>query len=670
MQRRAAQRVLGWVLFSALMPAEVWAEGATAVHKDAAGVLDEYVKALEQKRLSPKSAEGVDELRPLLERAQRAVLDGKKDEATAILVDVVEGPRFRDFDGLAPFHTAELMLASALTERFALKSAQRVIDRVLTRGPSLAAFGPGYRRAVDIALARGDLDASAAHLASFHRESLPEDSVNELAYLEGRAAYERADFKSAIDKLSKVTKKSRFFVNAQYLRGAIAAKTKNYKEAEARFCSITQGEKNNSYSFFIDGRFFPVRDLSYLALGRVAHETARADDAFYYYFQVPSDSERLPEAMFEAAWATYEGGDHEAALDSLDQLEARFLRSPYVAEASVLRGYVHLSRCEFAEAERRLAKFEREFTPVLREIDAVLESPSRQSGLYADLVMRAASVARLKAENQGGEPTPDSLLLSLVSADPDFFRLNAELRALDAELGQSGNVPAELFAMSSRLSQGEAPKPRLVEGGVSDEIEAATALLSRTKSAVEALSLEIATLSRAGASKQDVAELRNTQRSLDKRVSDIESALDTQVRAAQTEASGPSGADLEALLRSDQAYVAAVRSKAHRVRVELSNAADAAGKRALVELRERLAAELRRARIGRIDAVMGSKRQVEIQIESLAAGRFPPELTDALRMQTLLRDDEEYWPFEGEDWPDEFLELYPDDKSDDEEDEP
>ena len=55
---------------------------------------------------------------------------------------------------------------------------------------------------------------------------------------------------------------------------------------------------------------------------------------------------------------------------------------------------------------------------------------------------------------------------------------------------------------------------------------------------------------------------------------------------------------------------------------------------------------------------MGSKRQVELQIESLAAGRFPAELVDPLRMQSLLRDDEEYWPFEGEDWPDEFEERY------------
>ena len=94
------------------------------------------------------------------------------------------------------------------------------------------------------------------------------------------------------------------------------------------------------------------------------------------------------------------------------------------------------------------------------------------------------------------------------------------------------------------------------------------------------------------------------------------------------------------------------------LRAKLARAANTRAHEALTALRARLSAWLRRARIGRIDAVMGSKRRIEIQIESLAAGRFPPELRDPLMIQGLLSDDEEYWPFEGEDWPDEYEERY------------
>jgi hypothetical protein len=58
---------------------------------------------------------------------------------------------------------------------------------------------------------------------------------------------------------------------------------------------------------------------------------------------------------------------------------------------------------------------------------------------------------------------------------------------------------------------------------------------------------------------------------------------------------------------------------------------------------------------------MASKRRIEQQIESLAAGRFPAELRDPLLVQGLLNDDEEYWPYQGEDWPDEYEERYGED---------
>jgi TolA-binding protein len=633
--------------------------------KDGAALLDTYLRALAARRLTPQPAERVEELGEALELAQRAIIDGDKDQARALLIEIVEGPRFRDFEGLDAFHSAELLLTSTLTEAHALLTAQRVIDRVLARGPEQAAFGPGYRRAVDIALARGDLGGSAAHLGTFSRATLPEDAKNELAYLSGRAAYEANAFDEARQELTGVTKRSRFYANAQYLMGAMAAKEQRFDEAERRFCAITETGKNDAFSFYVDDRFFPVRDLAYLGLGRVAHETARANDAFYYYFQVPNDSDKLAAAMFEAAWATYEGGDHDAALDSLDQLEARYPRSAFTAEAAVLRGYVHLSRCEFSAAERHLTRFEKQFGPVLTEIDTALASNARKQSLYRDLVARNESVERLRLANENASPDPDSLLLALIEADPNLYRLHAEIRTLDAEIAKSGRVPRELAALSARLSAGETPLARASEEG--DPVGHMSAELEHANLAIEALGREIQALSAAGAKPSELTELRAQQRTLDAHVAKVERLFRDALRAAApAERVVPAATELAALLREDERYVEATRARALSVRAQLVDAADALGEKTLREVRERLAKELRRARIGRIDAVMGSKRQVELQIESLAAGRFPPELADVLRMQSLLRDDEEYWPFEGEDWPDEFLEIYPDQEEEDE----
>ncbi|MFI5290100.1 MAG: hypothetical protein ACHQ17_10645, partial [Polyangia bacterium] len=77
-------------------------------------------------------------------------------------------------------------------------------------------------------------------------------------------------------------------------------------------------------------------------------------------------------------------------------------------------------------------------------------------------------------------------------------------------------------------------------------------------------------------------------------------------------------------------------------------------RKALVDLRGRLDDLLRRARLGKIDAVVGSKRNLEKQIEDLAAGRFPPEMYGRLHIEGLIGDDEEYWPPEPEIWLDEY----------------
>ena len=45
---------------------------------------------------------------------------------------------------------------------------------------------------------------------------------------------------------------------------------------------------------------------------------------------------------------------------------------------------------------------------------------------------------------------------------------------------------------------------------------------------------------------------------------------------------------------------------------------------------------------------------VAAEVFDLAAGRFPPELAGSLWQQGMIGDDEEYWPFEGEYWADEY----------------
>jgi hypothetical protein len=72
-------------------------------------------------------------------------------------------------------------------------------------------------------------------------------------------------------------------------------------------------------------------------------------------------------------------------------------------------------------------------------------------------------------------------------------------------------------------------------------------------------------------------------------------------------------------------------------------------------LDRRLTRLLRRARLGRVETVLGKKRSLEVEIEALSQGLLPQTIVDSLDAARYLGDDEEYWPFEGEDWEDEYV---------------
>ncbi|MDB4972057.1 MAG: Tetratricopeptide repeat domain protein [Myxococcaceae bacterium] len=602
---------------------------------------------LDERRLAAKPATSVDELSGVLEEAHRRMLAGRRDEATMSLLEAVEGPRYRAFEGFDAFAAADLMLASLLLDQHALLSAQRSVERLLARGTGSQTFGPAYRRAVDIALARGDYARSADVLRESVQGPLPEDAGNELHYLSALAAYDAKRDAEAERELLAVTKKSRFYARAQYLLGAIAARLARYDEASARFCAVRALARGAPRTRYESAALYPTEDLARLGMARVAHEQGRSQEAFEHYFQIPNDSPLLAEALFESAYASYEQGHPRTALDSLEQLEARYPDSAYTAEARVLRGYVHLASCDFERAERELVQFEDTFGAVLRELTATLESPSRTHSLFA---VRAQAALPLTGQ--------DALLLGLVTRDPAVERLRGELAGLDAELARSSRTSQDFGDLAARVRGKEAPHARADEGHARDDLRSAELRqrIRELQSAIESLSSELKEVRRAGDRSDELKQLESSMRKLWKRTDQLDAELRRLVRKDEHARERPVGTELGERLDQERAYVEGVRSRALRVRDDLEGQLARAEQRALEGLRARLEKELRRARIGRIDAVMGKKRKLELEVESLAAGRFPAELSLSKQTPALLSDDQEYWPFEGEDWPDEFEE--------------
>jgi hypothetical protein len=416
------------------------------------------------------------------------------------------------------------------------------------------------------------------------------------------------------------------------------------REGENLFCKVADPKRQDRTTpVFADEKFFAVRDLARLALGRVAHEQSRFDDARYYYYLVPRDSDRLAEALYEAATTRYEKKDYEGARELLDELKGLKAHHRYEDEAQILDAYIDLALCRFPESDAKLQAFLRQYEPVR---DAARRLGQSERGTRALLAAARTGTDAGGAVSAGVSVTPDQLraVAALVRIDPLYGEIARKRAVLEREATGLRAAMGTIGDMQRSLATTGGVRPATEEKG--DPFEKA----QDARAAIDGVRRQIDDLEQSRGPADKIAAFKKELAELEARLA---SGSPQAVEAAQEKAAG--GADLPDLLRADAAQAAQLSRELEKVRAEITEAETALAKDALRRLDLRLSRLLRRARLGRIESVLGKKRALEVEIEAINAGYLPKDAVDSLDAARFLRDSEEYWPFEGDDWPDEFV---------------
>jgi tetratricopeptide (TPR) repeat protein len=562
----------------------------------------QYLDDLEKAGVLGAEEASLPRLKETLQAAQDDLVTGNPQVATTRLYRIVESPRWKSFAYAPEYEDAELTLARALLRSGAYASAERYLVRVLAHGVTHTYFQPAYRAMLDIALETREQGAVLALLEGVKLDGpLPRDSEHERAYLRAKVAYERGDLAAAGASFSEVDRQSRFYASALYFRGLIAARQGRYAMARRNLCEIVEQSDKSRFSFFIDGRYYAIKDLAYLALGRIAHEQGKYDDAYYFYFRVPEDSDRLPDALFEASWSMFQKGEYQAAGAFIEEFDRLFPKSPLAPDVMLLHAMIDLKSCAFEEVRAKLDRFVKTYGPIEAEVAALIKDPARRQVLYRRLLSKG---------NIGAE---SDRVVELLKIDNRFYRYYEYLVALDREAGQ---LPADV--------------------AIWDEVTAKQTGKARGAEATDAVRL--------AEQVQALAPLAKGDPEMEERVG----ALLHEARRAARPVS-PQGP-----FAKEAVTTLALGAEAQRLRARLVAAASEVAEAALVDLDNRLRSLLRQARLTHIDAVIGKKKKLEIEIANLRDGRYPPEMFAKLQLEGLMGDDEEYWPFEGEYWSDEY----------------
>jgi len=604
-----------------------------------------YQKALEKRKLSATAPLSAQRLRDELGPIEEKLANGRRDEAIGDLVYFVEQPRFEPFANGPEGRAMLFLLGDALGRAGAYEPARGYLQRLLSGDSKETNYRRAARTLVELGLESDQLEVFLKDLEKVPA-SAPEELRGDIAYLKGRALERRKDRSGALAAYAAVSPKSRFWAQATYLSGVIEVERGQLKKGENLFCKVADPKRTPKKAPLFGGSdFFRVRDLARLGLGRVAHEQYRFDDARYYYYLVPKDSDRLPEALYEASTTRYEAKDYEGARELMGELRAMKVNHPYEDEAWLMDAYIDLATCKFFRADAKLREFLKRYDPV-RDAARRISKDDTAVKRMVETVREGSDPA---AANLGIDAGVARTLGALMRIDSGYGTASRRLGQLDVQLSGLRGAMGDLDEAARKLATPKEVRPQAA-GPIGDAIPDKIDRIDAQIAEVRRLMREAERSS--SANKTQLEDLKKQLEALEIRARAGRTAI-TPAAAAAMKAT--TDVDLMGVIQKDRERAAALHQEASKTREKVEAQQIALAKDALVRLDRRLSRLLRRARLGRIETVLGEKRSLEVEIEALSQGLLPQTVVDSLKAERWLADDEEYWPFDGEDWEDEYV---------------
>jgi TolA-binding protein len=623
-----------------------------------------YFNVLESMKLVDIESGNLETLKRELQAAEDLIKDGAFTNAATALFAIVKSPRYGAFTEFVEYQNAEYDLAVALARAGAYGSALDAVETVLKRGPAAQYYGPAHRRAVDIAIETRDHAGVLARLEAIKAsDPLPVSAAGERAYLRGRDAYEKGKFTEAEGELVTISKKSRMYSSAVYLRGVIRARRGEYRGSAEAMCEVAGTPDSDKFTFVVDDRYFTVKDLARLGLGRLAHEKGEYDDAYYHYFQIPDDSTYLPDALFEASWSMYQKRELPTSRDLVKEFLKEFPSSPLWPEASLLAGYVELADCKFTESQQWYDDLVLKLQPIVDTMDKVRKDKDLRNLLFNEAIKRYREVKQtgsLDGKKVGSEKPQTAIdeVLALLRLDPKFLRLNDAVHGVHELANTAPNVVRLWQNLGAQVSEKKVGAVSTAKSLEEEQLVDANALvqdLRRMREKIAEQRMEITRARRDGTrNAEELAAEAKKLDELEKKTNDaIADAVVVADKAAAAVAAN-AAPTIRGMIEADIKEARRLDKAADNLAEELEQAGDKLAQNAIEKLYEDTRKVLDKAKLGKIDAVIGQKRKLDIEVQDLAAGRFPEELIGRLWNASMIADDEEYWPWEGEYWADEY----------------
>ncbi len=363
---------------------------------------------------------------------------------------VTQEPQLRGIHDTATFYFAESLYRLGMYK----PCTYLLSNDILFKGPDNSQyFTPALIRLLMITYETGDEDVIFAVLSSVELTSFPQKFQNELVYLLGRMYFQQGQIDEAYIKFSQVQENSVFYAKANYFRGIIEIKRKEYDKAKTTFDMI-QRLPEVAVEF---GESQKVKEMSKIATGQLYYAAGHdagdedKDEIFYtairYYDRVSRSNVRWFDSLFQKTWAATLIGRFDVSLGTSLTLASPFFDTRFIPETHLIEAITWFQLCRYREADRKLKWFFRHFEPMEQGTATYLaEWRSKPSEtVFDDMVWQYKEAYR----NPNKQTTALSIqILTHLLNDSSFTKMYLHIQQFDKEFAIMENAPKEFLATS------------------------------------------------------------------------------------------------------------------------------------------------------------------------------------------------------------------------------
>lgn len=352
-----------------------------------------------------------------LPRANDLVNRGANMEAARIYLEFLD---FGPDRGSSEWYDATFGLAKALVQEGVYSGATTPVLDILMEGADRRHFDETFRMLMVLTRNINFQPPLLEELTQFNISNKSARFQEQFNYYMGKFFFDYSRMDLALEYLNKLPRTAQEYPESRYLAGVaqldpevndIPGALRNFEAAILAAEAAPGGNED-------------VLQMGYLALARVFFEVGFYDVALFYYQQIPRESSRHADAVFESAWSYFMKNDFERALGAFHSLHSPFYDQRYYPELYILEATVYLNLCKFPKSHRSLAEFNRRYLdqrPVLRSfLDSTIEPRE-----YWEMMNRVY-------EN-GSEPELPRLFTNAVLENISFANIHRVIRSLEAE---------------------------------------------------------------------------------------------------------------------------------------------------------------------------------------------------------------------------------------------